>query len=186
MVVDHLKTELGKASVVAYIYIDHKKTEVQTPSNLLASLWQGLVSDKPICRGSLADTLYERHSSQRTRPSLAEVHQVLCSAVAIWSEVYVVVDALDEYPEDQRRILLRRIAAMGPTVKLMTTSRPHIFLDDLPQGYETLEIRATQEDIQRYVQQRIQDSVRLTRHVQTNPELRQEIETEIISAADGM
>ncbi|KAJ7284126.1 vegetative incompatibility protein HET-E-1, partial [Mycena rebaudengoi] len=50
----------------------------------------------------------------------------------------------------------------------------------------TLEIRATEDDIRQYVDGHIQMSPRLSRHIQSRPELRQEIETKILSNVEGM
>jgi hypothetical protein len=49
-----------------------------------------------------------------------------------------------------------------------------------------LEIWATEEDIRRYLDAQIQNSFRLSKHVQSHPELHQEIENQIISNVDGM
>jgi hypothetical protein len=184
MVVEHLNAQSRNKNIgVACIYLNHKETATQTPANLLASLWRQLVFGKNI--PSLVESLYKEHSEKRTRPSLKEIHAVLHSAIIEWSKVYVVVDALDEYPEDQRRILLEQLASVGAAVSFMLTSRPHIFLDaSLPT--DTLEIRAGSEDIERYVDAQIRLSSRLSKHVGARPELRGEIQAGISSTVDGM
>ncbi|KAJ7687520.1 hypothetical protein B0H17DRAFT_901770, partial [Mycena rosella] len=77
-------------------------------------------------------------------------------------KVYIVVDGLDEYPEDERVILLKRLTTIPPTVSLLLTSRSHINLDMLPPHLKTLMIRASDEDIRKFLEQRIQDSSRLS------------------------
>jgi hypothetical protein len=134
----------------------------------------------------VVQTLYQEHSEKHIRPSLDEIHAVLRSAITEWSKVYFVVDALDEYSEDQRRILLEQLASMGPTVSLMLTSRPHLVLDDSLTIHETLEIRAREDDIQKYVDAQIGLSSRLSKHVGTRPELRGEIQSKISGTVDGM
>jgi hypothetical protein len=167
------------------MYLNHKETQIQTPSNLLAGLWRQLVHGKTISAESMIQDLYQRHSEKGTRPPLTEIHEVLSSEVAQWWKIYIVVDALDEYPENDRKILLEYLAAMGPTVNLMLTSRPHITLGSIP--YTTiLEIRAPDEDIRSYVNQQIQTDCRLSLHVQASPELQEEIITIIVRTVDGM
>ncbi|KAJ7692540.1 ankyrin repeat-containing domain protein [Mycena rosella] len=187
MVVDHLKLQFQNNNIgVACIYLNHKETETQTPSNLLAGLWRQLVFEKTISAQSLVHQLFQKHSETRTTPSLDEIHAVLCSVVAEWSKVYIVVDGLDEYPDDERVILLKRLTVIQPAVSLLLTSRPHINLVMLPLHLKTLEIRASDEDIRKFLEQRIQDSSRLSFLMQNRPELRDDIITKIQSTADGM
>ncbi|KAJ7832561.1 hypothetical protein B0H14DRAFT_2304714, partial [Mycena olivaceomarginata] len=120
--VDHLRAQSqDKNFGVACIYLDHKDTKKQTPSNLLSGLWRQLVFEKTITPQT--QRLYDQHNEKRTRPSLEEIREVLCSALKEWSKVYILVDAVDECPEDQRQILLEHLAGLGPTINLMITSR---------------------------------------------------------------
>jgi hypothetical protein len=114
------------------------------------------------------------------------MHTLLSSTVADYSKVYIVIDALDEYLETRRHKLLKYLAALGSNINLLLTSRPHITPEMFFLSTPTLEIRATEEDIRQYLESQIQHSFRLSKHVQTRPELRQEIETQIISNVDGM
>ncbi|KAJ7694446.1 hypothetical protein B0H17DRAFT_1009308, partial [Mycena rosella] len=187
IVVDYLSTKSEAQNIgVACMYLNHKETEAQTPSNLIASAWRQLVFHKDI--SSLAQELYQDHSEKGTRPSLGKIHAVLRSAVTEWSKIYVVVDALDEYPEDERHILLEHLAALGPTVNLMLTSRPHISLHDLDsfRNLETIKIRATEEDVRKYLDEQIRVSQRLSKHVKAQPSLRAEIVSSIVGRVDGV
>ncbi|KAF8179983.1 ankyrin repeat-containing domain protein [Mycena galopus ATCC 62051] len=74
---------------------------------------------------------------------------------------------------------------MGLTVNLMLMSRPHIRLPSILNA-TILEIRATNEDLQRYVDQQIRDRHQLALHVQALPELREQILTGIVGSANGM
>ncbi|KAJ7291345.1 ankyrin repeat-containing domain protein [Mycena rebaudengoi] len=184
IVVDHLRNHLQSDGVaVAAAYLNHKESEVQSPLNILAGLWWQLVSERPI--SAAVQKLYQKHQKQRTRPSLAEVCDIVRSTVAEWSRVFIVVDALDEYPEDHRRILLDTLAAIG-AVSLLLTSWPNIAPEAFFPTVPVVEIRAREEDIRRYIDVHIQTSARLSKHIQARPELRAEIESKIISNVDGM
>ncbi|KAJ6521585.1 hypothetical protein B0H19DRAFT_973913, partial [Mycena capillaripes] len=100
--------------------------------------------------------------------------------------VYIIVDAIDEYLEAQRRVLLDYLVKMGPTVNLMITSRPHITPDASLPNLSTLEVRANDHDVRRYVDEQIRISSRLSKHVQTCVELRAEIHSKITDTVDGM
>ncbi|KAJ7266795.1 ankyrin repeat domain-containing protein [Mycena rebaudengoi] len=170
---------------VACLYLNHKEGDLQSPENLLASLWWQLVIGKPLVAS--VHKLYEHHHDRRTRPLVQEIDNVLCGVIAEYSKVYFVIDALDEYPEDQRHWLLNHLATLGPKTNVMLTSRPHITLNPthFPEIH-TLEICATEDDIRRYVDSHIQMSPRLLRHVQSQPELHQEIEAKILNNVEGM
>ncbi|KAJ7509743.1 hypothetical protein B0H11DRAFT_1846849, partial [Mycena galericulata] len=185
VVVEHLEARSKDENIgIACMYLNYHEIDTQTVANLLASLWRQLVVGKDI--SSLAKELYKRHSEKRTRPRVHELFDVLCSIIGKWSRVYIVVDALDEYPEDERNALIEYLTALGPTVNLMMTSRPHIATNAFLPNVKTIEIRATEEDIRTYTHERIQKSPRLSMHVKTRPELREEIERKIIGTVDGM
>ncbi|KAJ7444032.1 ankyrin repeat-containing domain protein [Mycena latifolia] len=186
VVVNYLRAQFpNNDTAVACIYLNHKERDVQTPENLLASVWKQLIVDNSL--PPAAHDLYKHHRLRDTRPSLTEVFDILQSAMAKHSKVYIIVDALDEYPEDQRNILLEHLSMLlGPTTSLMMTSRPHVTLDDLFPDVSGLEIKAMEDDIRQYVDKQIQKSPRLSKHVKTRPELHDEIKSQISSNADGM
>jgi hypothetical protein len=183
----HLQAQFdsSKDVGVASLYLNHKEATLQSPANLLASLWWQLMADKPL--GASVYRLYEQHQERQTRPTLEDVGKVLGSAVAEFSKVYIIVDALDEHPEQERGWLLNYLAGMGPTINVMLTSRPHIAQDDtvLP-NLQSFEICAMPEDIQQYIDGQIKESGRLSKHVNMRPELREEIKTKILDTLDGM
>ncbi|KAJ7271001.1 ankyrin repeat-containing domain protein [Mycena rebaudengoi] len=185
IVVDYLRNNFqGNNTGVAAVYLNHKESEAQSPSDILASLWWQLASERLI--SPLVQQLYQKHQNRRTRPSLDEVRKIFHSIVAEYSRVFVVVDALDEYPEAHRHILLDALAVMGGSVSLMLTSRPNIAPEAFFPTALVLEISAKDEDIRCYVKAQIQNSFRLSKHVRVRPELHKEIETKIAKNADGM
>ncbi|KAJ7158283.1 ankyrin repeat-containing domain protein [Mycena crocata] len=181
VVVDHL-TKNGKNNNigVACIYLNHKETTAQTPSNLLAAVWRQLVLNNPIAE---VLKLFRMHSKKRTRPELAEIHDVLRSVVAQWAKVYIVVDALDETSEDTRKTLLDYLTKLGPTVCLMLTSRPNISLPKI--NPDILEIHVPEDDIQTYVKEQINNSGDLALVVESS-DFRDIIIAKIVDNVDGM
>jgi hypothetical protein len=131
--------------------------------------------------------LYVRHQEKGTEPSLKELLEVLSSSLADFSKVFVVVDAIDEYANDPRYILLKHLAElMSPKVNLMFTSRPHVPADPALPNVETLEIAAMPEDIQKYVEAQIDLSPRLRNRAQERHSLRKDIYAKIIGTVHGM
>ncbi|KAJ6469693.1 hypothetical protein DFH09DRAFT_1380902 [Mycena vulgaris] len=186
MVVDHLRGGVQDSKTcVACIYLNHKETSTHTTPNLFTSLWKQLVVGKPI--PPEATQLYDNHHERSSKPSLDEILQILRSVTAEYSKVYLIVDALDEYPEPQRNILLEYLSPMiGPTVTLMLTSRPHIALHPSFPNLDILEIRAAEDGICRYIDMRVLKSPRLFKHVRTRSELHGEIRSKILTNVEGM
>lgn len=191
MVVDHLSAsnKNNKDIGVACIYLNHKEGNDQTPLKLLAGLWRQLVLNRDI--GSDAKELYQQHHEKGTLPPLQKVANILNCSITKFSKVFVIVDAMDEYPNEsptfQREILLQHLAEMGSNVNLMITSRPNIFPEpSLFPDLETLDIRAAPEDIRGYIRAQIKLSPHLRRHIQKKPVLQEEILTKIVDTVDGM
>ncbi|KAJ7021961.1 hypothetical protein C8F04DRAFT_1049377 [Mycena alexandri] len=183
--VDHLRTNLAdKTTSVAVLYLDHRATaEAHSPRNLLGAIWRQLALKQPI--SSDLHGLYKTHRAQGTRLSLDETYSILQSTVSEFLRVFIVVDALDEYPEGNRNTLLRNLWKLGAPVRLMLTSRPHIHIDHML-NVETLHIQATEQDIRMYLEGQIQDSSRLSKHIEKLPTLRKSIEEKIVKGSDGM
>ncbi|KAJ7697630.1 ankyrin repeat-containing domain protein [Mycena rosella] len=162
IVVDFLRADIweGQNTGVAVIYLNHKETHAHSPSNLLAGVWRQLILGKPI--HSDVHRLYAKHREQHTRPSLEEIHAVLCSPPAL--------------------------SGLGLNVNLLLTARPRIGIDHVvaTADIETLEIRATEDDVRQHIEAQVLKSSRLSKHIQNFPDLREEIEREIVQHSDGM
>ncbi|KAJ7922682.1 ankyrin repeat-containing domain protein [Mycena leptocephala] len=187
IVVDHLRRDLESEDIgVAVIYLNHKETDDHSIKMLLASLWRQLILKKSI--SPALRELYNDHCEKGTGPSADEAQAILSSIILEYSKVFILVDALDEYPEQQRDALLRRISALEPTVNLMLTSRPHITFAHIisTADLETLEMKATEDDIRRYIDAQIMNSSRLSKYISMRPTLRDEIETKIVNRSGGM
>ncbi|KAF7345856.1 putative ankyrin repeat protein [Mycena venus] len=184
--VDDLRTNpANNITGVAVLYLDHKITaETHSPTNLLAAIWQQLVVTTPI--SPRVSKLYQKHRAQGTSLSLQEVYSVLHSAIQEFSRVFIVVDALDEYPEEERETLLRHLWSLGPAVGLMLTSRPHINIHHVISNFKSVDVRAAEEDIRKYVEAQIEKSSRLSRHINNSSTLRELIEEKIVKRSDGM
>lgn len=183
--VNHLITESQSKNVgVACVYLNHKETESQTVQNILGALWRQLIFGKSI--PAAVQTMYKDHSERRTQPSLNQFQDMLSSVMAQYSKVYLVVDALDECLEEERNDLLEALAMLVPSANLVLTSRPHINLDPFLGEIQILEVRATEGDIRHYVEKQILKSRKLSKHIHSRPELQKEIQSKIISNAQGM
>ena len=97
IIVDDLITRFQNDSTIniAYIYCNFRRKDEQKINDLLTSLLKQLAHGQSSLLDSLKD-LYNRHKVKRTRPSLDETLRSLHSVAAMYSRVFIVVDALDE------------------------------------------------------------------------------------------
>ncbi|CAI7569589.1 unnamed protein product [Penicillium manginii] len=171
---------------VAYLFCNFKRQSEQTPTDLFASLLKQLVEGQPVLPEAV-ETLYEHHVRSKTRPMFHELSQVLLQATSRFRRVFWIIDALDECAtvDGARDRILREIFRLQKQarISLFVTSRlipdiQHQFQDEL-----SVEIRASDEDVQRYLAEHMS---RLPSCVFQDRELQETIKTEIVRAACGM
>ncbi|KAL7906419.1 hypothetical protein GGI35DRAFT_458100 [Trichoderma velutinum] len=171
---------------IAYIYCDFRRQHEQKAEDLLASLLKQLAQSRPSLSDSVK-SLYSSHRAERKRPSLDEISKELKSIAVLYSKVFIIVDALDECQASDgcRSTFLSEIFSLQEKsgVNLFVTSR---FIPEITEKIErsvSLEIRASEHDVRKYMDGQIS---RLPSFVQRHSDLQEEIKTGIANAVDGM
>jgi hypothetical protein len=188
IIVDDLSKRFqNNASIgIAYLYCNFRRQGEQRAEDLLASLLKQL-SQEWSCLPDSVKALYDHHKDKRTRPSLEEILRVLQSVAAIYSTVFILVDALDECQVSDgcwARFLAEIFNLQAKSrANIFATSR---FIPEITERFEgsmSLEIRASEHDVRRYVDGHMSH---LPSFVGRSPDLQEEIKAEIIKAVDGM
>ncbi|KAH8595479.1 hypothetical protein B0O99DRAFT_652217 [Bisporella sp. PMI_857] len=188
IVVDYLHTKFqGDLNIgIAYLYCNFRRQHEQKPEDLVISLLKQLVQELPSVPESVKN-LYNQHKNKRTRPSLDEISKTLHSVTTAYLRVYVVVDALDECQVLERcrsRFLSSIFNFQAKTgAKLFATSRPILDIEKEFKGCLSLDILASDKDIERYLDGHMSQ---LPTFILGKPNLQEEIKTEIVKAVDGM
>jgi|SRR5579862_2939611 len=171
---------------IAYIYCNFRQRGEQNAYDLLASLLKQLSQERPALPDTVKE-LYDRHRAKRTRPLFEELSRALHIVTAMYSRVFIIVDALDECQLSDGSLtrflteLLNLQAKCG--ANLFTTSR---FIPEIMSKFEKsilLEIRANKEDVKRYLDGHM---FKLPGFVARSCELQEKIKNEIAKAVDGM
>ena len=125
------------------------------------------------------------HVEKRTRPSLDELSTTLQSVAATYSRVFIIIDALDELQANGRQRFLSEIFGLQARYRanLFSTSRNIPEITAKFTGSVALEIRASEQDVQRYVEGNISH---LPSFVGRSLYLQEEIKSKIVNAVDGM
>lgn len=187
VVIDELTSRFQRQNIgIAYTFCNFRRQNDQSVENLVASLLKQLIRGRP----SLPDdvkSLYEGHKERGRRPSLDEITKALLSVGAMYSRVFVIVDALDECQTSDgcRTKFLTAIFKVqaGIRANVFATSR-HI--PDIAERFTksiSLEIRANPEDVQKYIDGNL---FRLPGFVSNSLDLQEELKANIIQSVQGM
>jgi Cdc6-like AAA superfamily ATPase len=185
VVVEHLINQYHSDPNVgiAYIYCNFRRNDEQRLDDLLASLLRQLAETRPSLPRPVTE-LYERYKSKRTRPSIDELSKALQEIGASFARAFILVDALDECQTSNgcRVRLMEEVFGLQARcgVNLFMTSR---FIPEITDKFDKscwLEIRATKEDVERYLESHIRQQSSAIQKMQ------EEIKTVISDAVDGM
>ena len=143
-----------------------------------------------------AKALYAKHTRYRTKPTIEEMVSIVEAEVRRHSAVFLVVDALDECPEDGRvratfverlQYILTATTSTDTKVRLLVTSR--LAKNIFPDANET-EIRATDPDVKRLICQRIKDGLsdddEISQSIRQNEALKNALVRMIVERAGKM
>jgi hypothetical protein len=116
-----------------------------------------------------------------TRPSKSELLTALQGAAQKFTDLFLVIDALDELKDDVRPEVVSVLVSLNQP--LFMTSR---HLSDVPLSKEPdINIRAPEDDFRTYISTKLSFFPKLDRLLST-PEVRDEIITKIHLRCDGM
>lgn len=169
---------------ITYLYCNFRRQHEQKAEDLFASLLKQLTQSRPSLPDSVK-VLHDSHKYKRTRPSFTELSRAVQSVSALYSKVFIVIDALDEcHAVDRSRVISEILAVQGKCgINFLATSR---YIPEIMEGFggsASVDIRATEHDIRAYIDGYIS---RLPRFVQRNSALQEEVKKAIIKAVDGM
>ncbi|KAI5804633.1 ankyrin repeat-containing domain protein [Peziza echinospora] len=182
MIINHLEQTLesNKSTALCFMYCKYNEAEKQSIENLLASLAYVLAIKQrhsPAIVAAIKE-IQERHAGKDTRPTIHELEKLLKDHLKLYERVFLVIDALDECGD--RDSLLRSIAQIAGTsgkVSVLITSRD---LGGIPsqlrEDEEVLQIAATDQDMEKFVQ------VQITRMPQRGFTLSDNAKKEIVDA----
>lgn len=180
--------ERDAESSFAFFYFSFSDEHKQSDGDLLRSLIAQIGWREP----GLSMLRQAYSDAKRSVPGPDELEKILLASTRSCSKVYLLIDALDECPEDhqtRQSVLARmeRLTQDAPNLRILATSRE---LDRIRESMEVLTAeplrvttRAVDDDIQLYLASEMSRDRRLCK---LNPEMRTLIESTIASKADGM
>lgn len=157
IVINDLETKVDIDSTVgvAYIYCNFRSQQSQDIRMLVASVL------KQLCQRQLdiphaIKALYSKCKIMQKKPQIEELRVVLRTVAKLFSRVYLVVDALDEWQntEGDRSSMLNELLVLQAEtyLNLFATSRPVGDIEKYFSGLPAIDISASQEDIALYIE----------------------------------
>jgi hypothetical protein len=143
---------------VLFIFCNYKESIKQTLSHLVASPLRQIYQHRDAIPEHIR-TLYVKHQRGGTPPLLDEVRAALTREIGTYSKIFVVVDALDECPDDGiRESLLKELRSLK--VRLLVTSRDIPSITQHFRDATRLDISADDQDMREYIKGRIGQATR--------------------------
>jgi Cdc6-like AAA superfamily ATPase len=183
LVIDRLlRSEHEAERPVVFIYCSYKRQNEQTIKHMLSTILRQIVDIQEVVPSVVQD-FRKAHARMRTTPSTQELEQILRDVTKHLLGMTVLIDALDECEAEVREDLLSIIETLQKhcKIRVLATSR------DLPEiksyflGKPTLEVRASDQDLEKKVRSRIRRF-----WLASNPDLLETVVISIVKAAGGM
>jgi hypothetical protein len=197
IVIDHLTSRVRDKSIgIAFVYCEFRRQHEQTPEHILRSLLRQLVRDQPSMLESVK-RLYDDHKKASSSPSTEDITKLLHSVAMNYSQVFILIDALDECP-DPKKLMNEIINLQAQTgANLFTTSRPGLGIEKkFKVNIFLFEINAKIEDVEKYLDAHMSDLLLLQDDEDLSEdedlpenlkvEIKAKIKREITQAANGM
>ncbi|KAK0435991.1 hypothetical protein EV421DRAFT_1739854 [Armillaria borealis] len=160
------KTLVQQKTLVLSIFCDRQSANTQTVENVLRSLLKQRVQAH-----GLSDSITFLYDNN-TRLFFDDLTEVLVEELKSFDRVYIILDALDEFPENDggQEKLINALRTLGTSL-FKTDTR--------------LDIRAADEDIKTYIMSKL-SSGRLAHHIKGRDHMRGEILSGVTAKADGI
>ncbi|OBT43608.1 hypothetical protein VE00_07037 [Pseudogymnoascus sp. WSF 3629] len=188
IIINHLEQVFPNQDEIGIAYLFCNYRQQHTLVELYSALLRQAVQRKPSIPESIR-SFYQNYSLKGSRPSEDEVFGELRSVLSSCTRAFVIIDALDECPisdggHSVRHPFIRQLVRLQDEgFKILATSRPDQEIAAYFEGVTSLEIQASTEDIQHYVDMRLGD---LPLFVRKRPNLQHVIKDTITELAKEM
>ena len=153
----------GQNIAVLYLYCDYQARKDQSATKIIGSLLRQVAAATARVPDEIRGAFEESKKRGGKRLRLPDMLKLFVSIISSMERAYICVDAVDELlPQNRSEFLraLRQVVEEASNVRLFLTGRPYIRgeLDKhLTRGAYIIHIVPDQEDITRYLSQKIDD-----------------------------
>ncbi|KAK6341517.1 hypothetical protein TWF696_008589 [Orbilia brochopaga] len=200
LAIDNLKTKYGGEQdfAVTFVYCNYAGQDEQTSAHLAGSVLRQLSLKFWQAHGHLprdVQSLYRIYGTNSRRPPSEKLIKALLSVGSRYTNIFVIIDALDESSASQWENLISELAQVNARLMLLITSRIGLGafrIHETSQFDETftvttLDVRAPEEDISKYFDARLRTPPLNLVYIydDVDPRLQENIKTTIVQNARG-
>jgi hypothetical protein len=188
VIIDHLQEIKATDHTVglAYVFCNYRQQQVQKLDDILASILKQLVQSSPVIPDDLR-AVYQRHRNDGPRLRQHEIYRFLESIFNVFSQIYIVVDALDECLDSDgtRNAVISNILNLQQSgnLSLLATARHIPEISARFEPYLTLEVQASDADVKCFILSHVHE---VSNCLRRNANLSELIVAEIAATARGM
>ena len=179
-----METSIG----IGFAYIKYDSLDLQNPSRIIAAFIKQLCSSQREIPSQLL-----RFYQKDTRPGLEEYKASFLLLTESFSQVFIVVDALDEFKQDQRQQIIDFLLQLSQHTlhaKIFVTSRRESDIEREFSRRQTsiiqIEARSVSKDIDFYVRNHVRDLIDNDRLKIVDSCLKDEVMRILIKRSEGM
>jgi hypothetical protein len=188
-IIDHVSqhVEGDPSNCVVYFYFDFADNKKQTVANLLKSVVYQLIAPEEAIPESAANLYTKCNGLQQ--PNLDELVGVVIAEVSRAGRTFLIIDALDECPKEERALFFETFVqgSLPSNLNVLVTSRKESDIDAAlgPSFSRTICIQnaAIDADVRVHVDKAITRDARL---LKWKPAIREEILNAIVEGSHGM
>lgn len=191
-IINSLKENVKSDKVgLSYFYCDYKDVQKQCPTKILGTLLAMLGAQHKDVFHQL-QTFFEKQRKDNLAysPSFDELRSQLLLASRLFSQIFIVVDALDECNGRECLIdaLLELSNERSSCVKILVTSRNELDIYSALSKMPNICIQKddVSADVESYITYEVRSRIRSKKLKLRDPNLEQEIITALVEKADGM
>ncbi|KAI0179529.1 hypothetical protein GGR52DRAFT_310361 [Hypoxylon sp. FL1284] len=190
-IVEHIREEVlgNEQNGLAFLYCDYRHRQDQKAWTLLGDLWAQLFRGRGPSVTKVEQVFEEVMAHPNSTPTRSHITNLIRNEITNGGldKVYIVVDALDEFSdEDERSLFIDSLHSLQPLVNVLVTSRT-IYPDDYCfSNVRSIQFTPTAEDMSSYIRSRIRESKKLASYIKRRRELEEEILGVVIERAHGM
>ncbi|VUC33388.1 unnamed protein product [Clonostachys rosea] len=182
-VIDYLERAMKSSMTpVTYIYCSYTDGVSQSPNTLISAVFRQLLQSRETVPAAVLE-VYE--DKKEGRPLYQDIMDMMKNIVQEYEALYLVIDALDEAMDKNETYLKVLTAIEGlqeeANLRVLITSRPIPEITERFDPESMLEIRASREDLQEYL-----DHISWRAWIKKDENLITQIKNGVADAADGM
>ena len=182
VIIHFLRSMLENKTAVVGIYLNRNSPN-QTVEKILGTILQQLIMQRVSVSKNVMG-FYNQHRETKDRPDIDALVEVLETELSTFYRAFIVLDALDGVEPAIRNQLLLILQSLG--INQLVTSRAYPAIERELRGFTTLDLDASSNDVQRFVEAELSKDNRLARVLLNDAELRSMMSKHIQEKSQGM